>query len=177
MMAVCDLLRHISFLLFSQACTPGSKRKVIEIEDGDDKEDNDVVVVETKKKLKMEEKNDGNEKQMSNVGQGSQGTSTTSNEKATATEKDEKNFSLVVKNNPADGIVEDIDALPADRMRTMLVQRSQQLRDLRESICKLLGLLVPEINLPRPEAMPLDDNTIDVLLRDVLDANRDTRDN
>ena len=174
MMEVCALFRRVSFLLFSQASTPGSKRKVIEIEEGDEKEDSDVVVIETKKKLKVEEKNNENNKQLSNVGQGAQGTSNL-NGKATTTEKDEKKFSLEMANNQADGLVEDIDTLPADRMRTMLVQRSQQLRSLRESICQLLGLLVPEINLPRPEAMPLDDNTIDVLLRDVLDANRETR--
>ena len=65
-------------------------------------------------------------------------------------------------------ILEEIEKIPKDNMKDSLLQRCQQLRDLRRSICQLLGLLVPEINLPRSETMPLDDNTIDVLLRDVL---------
>ena len=94
--------------------------------------------------------------------------------------KGEKNLSIenisqdVFKNVDKD-LIEDIKRIPEGKARTFLMQRSQQLRDLRKSICQLLGLLVPDLNLPQPGKMPLDDNTIDVLLRDVLDANKDSK--
>eukprot|EP00794_Sanderia_malayensis_P000413 gene413-1048_t len=70
-------------------------------------------------------------------------------------------------------VVDDIKKLPANKVLGLLAQRSQQLRDLRQSVCKLLGVLVPDLDLPDAGKRSLDDNTIDVLLKDVLDANTD----
>ena len=156
-------------MLFSQTCVPGSKRKIIEVKDGDDNDDSDVEVIETKKKVKLEEQKNENITKLSNEVQG-----TPSVEGKEVIKKDGETILSEILNNADEDVIDDVLKIPAERTRNMLLQRSQQLRDLRKSICQLLGLLVPEINLPRPESMPLDDNTIDVLLRDVLDASRES---
>ncbi len=71
-------------------------------------------------------------------------------------------------------VIDDIKKLPARSVLGLLAQRSQQLRDLRQSVCKLLGVLVPDLDLPDAGQRSLDDNTIDALLKDVLDANTET---
>ena len=132
-------------------CTPGSKRKVIEVNDGDDDDSDDIQVIGAAKRVKREKK---------------------INENSNRRSDSEPNTSMNGRTE-SEVVEEDLQNTSLERTRNMLHQRSQQLRELRISICQLLGLLVPEINLPRPETMPLDDNTIDVLLRDVLDANRE----
>ncbi len=51
-----------------------------------------------------------------------------------------------------------------------LAQSAQQLRHLRENVCKLLRVLVPEIELGE-KAELLDNTTVDNLLKQVLEAN------
>lgn len=51
-----------------------------------------------------------------------------------------------------------------------LAKSAQQLRNLRENVCKLLRVLVPEIELG-DKAEILDDTTVDNLLKQVLEAN------
>ena len=51
-----------------------------------------------------------------------------------------------------------------------LAQSAQQLRNLRDNVCKLLRVLVPEIELGDKSEI-LDDTTIDNLLKQVLEAN------
>lgn len=51
-----------------------------------------------------------------------------------------------------------------------LAQSAQQLRNLRDNVCKLLRVLVPEIDLGEKSEI-LDDTTIDNLLKQVLEAN------
>ena len=54
-----------------------------------------------------------------------------------------------------------------------LAQSAQQLRNLRDNVCKLLRVLVPEIELG-DKAEILDDTTVDNLLKQVLEANLNT---
>lgn len=51
-----------------------------------------------------------------------------------------------------------------------LAQSAQQLRNLRDNVCKLLRVLVPEIELGE-KAEIMDDTTVDNLLKQVLEAN------
>lgn len=51
-----------------------------------------------------------------------------------------------------------------------LAQSAQQLRSLRDNVCKLLRVLVPEIELGDKEEI-LDNTTVDNLLKQVLEAN------
>ena len=51
-----------------------------------------------------------------------------------------------------------------------LVKHAQQLRYLRDNVCKLLRILVPEIELGE-RAEILDNTTVDDLLKQVLEAN------
>ena len=51
-----------------------------------------------------------------------------------------------------------------------LAQSAQQLRNLRDNVCKLLRVLVPEIELG-DKAQILDNTTVDGLLKQVLEAN------
>ena len=155
-------------MLFSQTYVSGSKRKVIEIKDGDN-DDSAEEVIETTKRVKLEEQMNENTIKLSNEAQ-----DTPNVEGKEVKKKDREKILSETFNNADEDVIEDVEKIPAEKTRCMLLQRSQQLRDLRKSICQLLGLLVPEINLPQPETMPLDDNTIDVLLRDVLDASRES---
>ena len=54
-----------------------------------------------------------------------------------------------------------------------LAQSAQQLRHLRDNVCKLLRVLVPEIELGDRSEI-LDDTTVDNLLKQVLEANLNT---
>lgn len=54
-----------------------------------------------------------------------------------------------------------------------LAQSAQQLRHLRDNVCKLLRVLVPEIELGDKSEI-LDDTKVDNLLKQVLEANLNT---
>ena len=71
-------------------------------------------------------------------------------------------------------VIAELNKLPHRSVLGILAQRSQQLKDLRQSVCKLLGVLVPDLDLPETGSKSLEDNTIDALLKDVLDANMDS---
>ena len=71
-------------------------------------------------------------------------------------------------------VIANIRALSPEKVLGTLAQRSQQLMELRQSVCQLLGVLVPDLNLPDSQRRSLDDNTIDALLKDVLNANTDS---
>ncbi|XP_065057252.1 MORC family CW-type zinc finger protein 3-like isoform X2 [Rhopilema esculentum] len=159
----------------SNADVTGSKR----VHD----EDDEVQIIDSKAKKKCTVKNEDSV-QTTKPGTGEIEQTIQRGQKSNGIDSDakkgEKGLSIegisqdVFKNVDKD-LIEDIKRIPEGKARTFLMQRSQQLRDLRKSICQLLGLLVPDLNLPQPGKMPLDDNTIDVLLRDVLDANKDSK--
>lgn len=156
--------------VFSQDFTTGLKRKINsgEKEDDDDNDDSDEIeIIEKKptKKVKREEIYDV--EQSMNKDQ--------THSKPVKTEENDGPLVCELTKEVDKDIREDAQKIPLEKMRETILLRSQQLRDLRKSICQLLGLLVPEINLPRSETMPLDDDTIDVLLRDVLDANKESK--
>lgn len=154
-------------MIFSANVTIGSKRRMDEEEKGSD-DDIEIIEMPSTKKLKAPDVSGENLLNNKEI--------VSKEEVECGKEKKMKMSSSSEIEKKADkDIMDDVQKLSSDKLRNILVQRSQQLRDLRKSICQLLGLLVPEINLPRSETMPLDDDTIDVLLRDVLASNKESK--
>lgn len=60
--------------------------------------------------------------------------------------------------------------LSREEQWSRLAHSAQQLRNLRDNVCKLLRVLVPEIELGDKTEI-LDDTTVDNLLKQVLEAN------
>ena len=69
-----------------------------------------------------------------------------------------------------DDLIVKFSKLNKEEQWIKLAQSAQQLRNLRDNVCKLLRVLVPEIELG-DKAEILDDTTIDNLLKQVLEAN------
>ena len=156
-------------------CTPTSqqgsqisKRKVAEIVDINKRCEHDVETTEAKNKENVEEKNAKDCKQLSDLEENTSNLTA----KAIETGKDEERPLPRTVNDRGNGLVEVVRTLPVEKLRTMFVEKCQKLRDLRKGVLELLDFLVPEMSVPRSEMMPLDDNTVDVLLRDALDTNR-----
>ena len=69
-----------------------------------------------------------------------------------------------------DDLIVKFSKLNKEEQWIKLAQSAQQLRNLRDNVCKLLRVLVPEIELGDKSEI-LDDTTIDNLLKQVLEAN------
>ncbi|KAL9968838.1 hypothetical protein ACROYT_G020977 [Oculina patagonica] len=88
----------------------------------------------------------------------------------------EKTFEPVINDSELalDGVDNDLiiklGKLSREEQWIKLAQSAQQLRNLRENVCKLLRVLVPEIELGE-KAELLDNTTVDNLLKQVLEAN------
>lgn len=88
---------------------------------------------------------------------------------------EEKKFEPEINHERAlDGVDNDLiiklGKLSREEQWIKLANSAQQLRHLRENVCKLLRVLVPEIELG-DKAEILDDTTVDDLLKQVLEAN------
>lgn len=81
----------------------------------------------------------------------------------------ESNHELTVEGVDKDLIVT-LGKLRPEEQWIKLVKHAQQLRYLRDNVCKLLRILVPEIELGE-RAEILDNTTVDDLLKQVLEAN------
>lgn len=90
--------------------------------------------------------------------------------------EDEKTIEPVINDNDLalDGVANDLiiklGKLSREEQWIKLAQSAQQLRNLRDNVCKLLRVLVPEIELGDKSEI-LDNTTVDNLLKQVLDAN------
>jgi len=151
-----------------RACIYGSKRKKAEIVNTNKRDEFDVEKTEAKNKESVEEKNAKDCKKLSNL---EEDTSSLSEMEIETGEDEEAPLPGTV-NDRGNGLVEDVRTLPVEKLRTIFVEKCQKLRDLRKGVCELLDVLVPEISVPQPEMMPLDDDTVDVLLRDALGTKR-----
>lgn len=91
-------------------------------------------------------------------------------------EEEEKTFEPVINDSELalEGVDNDLiiklGKLSREEQWIKLAQSAQQLRNLRENVCKLLRVLVPEIELGE-KADILDNTTVDNLLKQVLEAN------
>lgn len=91
-------------------------------------------------------------------------------------QEEEKTFEPVINDNDLalDGVDNDLiiklGKLSREEQWIKLAQSAQQLRNLRDNVCKLLRVLVPEIELGDKSEI-LDNTTVDNLLKQVLDAN------
>ena len=78
-----------------------------------------------------------------------------------------------VLENTSQVIIDDIISHNKESLVKSFALRCQQLMNLRASVCKLLGVLVPDLSLPEVQDNMLDDDTIDQLLKEVLEANKE----
>ena len=67
-------------------------------------------------------------------------------------------------------LIIELGKLSREEQWIKLAKSAQQLRHLRDNVCKLLRVLVPEIDLGDRSEI-LDDTTVDNLLKQVLQAN------
>ena len=84
----------------------------------------------------------------------------------------DENKKMVEKSIENLSIVAKFSGLSSQEQFDELVEAKSQLRDLRSNVCKLLAVLVPELDLgDTTQKNFLDDCTVDELLKQVLDAN------
>jgi len=145
-----------------------SKEKTTESDLTEDTKNPDLKEDATKSDLKEDTKNSDSKEETKN----SDLKEDITNLKGTSINKGENEEMPRTVNDRGNDLAQDVWKIPEGKLRAMVVEKCEQLRDLRRSIYQLLDVLVPELAASQPEIMSLDDDTVDVLLQDVLDANR-----
>lgn len=125
---------------------------------GDDDDDDDCIIIETPQKPKPPPEvitvNGGPQKH---------------EEKGKEKEKEKESIDKSIENL---SLVAKFCSLKPQEIFDELIESKSKLRDLRSNVCKLLAVLVPELDLGDTEQKNfLDDSTVDELLKQVLDAN------